>query len=288
MRAYKTVNDSYIEPISFTVPRRAETFQADIFPPAVGQKPAASSKEWFDGKTAMPSKIDFESIYEGNEPKEIPSDYKPPAQPAPPPAAKPTPKAEEPREEPRPSAAAIRGPPPTMNEQKGSIAAMASKHQDNQEEDDDNDNDDDDDDETSSFEEIGRPAPRGSAPSRSAEAAKQPPPAKNQTAAAAPTPASTATKAPPIARSPVSSPKSTTLKSATGGGGGASGIETSLDQIKQLLENQTRIISAQNDKIERLASEVESVKRKVGTAGSSQDQSERIRQLELELEEARS
>ncbi|OAQ99773.1 hypothetical protein LLEC1_06792, partial [Akanthomyces lecanii] len=34
MRAYKTVNDSYIEPISFTVPRRAETFQADIFPPA--------------------------------------------------------------------------------------------------------------------------------------------------------------------------------------------------------------------------------------------------------------
>ncbi|KAK7225754.1 hypothetical protein V2G26_013757 [Clonostachys chloroleuca] len=32
MRAYKTVNDSYVEPISFTVPRRAETFQADIFP----------------------------------------------------------------------------------------------------------------------------------------------------------------------------------------------------------------------------------------------------------------
>ncbi len=30
MRAFKTVNDSYIEPISFIVPRRAEVFQDDI------------------------------------------------------------------------------------------------------------------------------------------------------------------------------------------------------------------------------------------------------------------
>lgn len=69
MRAYKTVNDAYIEPISFTVPRRAETFQADIFPPATGTKPAASAKEWFDGKTAIPAKIDLESVYEARRPK---------------------------------------------------------------------------------------------------------------------------------------------------------------------------------------------------------------------------
>ncbi len=30
MRAFKTVNDSYIEPVSFIVPRRAEVFQNDI------------------------------------------------------------------------------------------------------------------------------------------------------------------------------------------------------------------------------------------------------------------
>ena len=30
MRAFKTVNDTYIEPISFIVPRRAEVFQDDI------------------------------------------------------------------------------------------------------------------------------------------------------------------------------------------------------------------------------------------------------------------
>ncbi len=42
MRAFKTVNDSYIEPISFIVPRRAEVFQDDIFPPAVGSEPSTA------------------------------------------------------------------------------------------------------------------------------------------------------------------------------------------------------------------------------------------------------
>lgn len=59
MRAYKTVNDSYIEPISFTVPRRAEVFQADIYPPAIGLKPAMSAKEWLGGKTGVPAKLDL-------------------------------------------------------------------------------------------------------------------------------------------------------------------------------------------------------------------------------------
>ncbi|CAI0653444.1 unnamed protein product, partial [Colletotrichum noveboracense] len=78
MRAYKTVNDTYIEPISFTVPRRAETFQSDIFPPATGLKPAVSAKEWLEGKDGIPNKIDLESVYEGTAPKEVVADYKPP------------------------------------------------------------------------------------------------------------------------------------------------------------------------------------------------------------------
>ena len=81
MRAYKTVNDSFVEPISFIVPRKAEVFQEDIYPPTIGLKPAMSSGEWFSGKNGMPSKISMQSVYEGDEdPTEVPSNYKPPKQ----------------------------------------------------------------------------------------------------------------------------------------------------------------------------------------------------------------
>ncbi|MBY8978676.1 hypothetical protein KHP62_23035, partial [Rhodobacteraceae bacterium NNCM2] len=87
MKGFKTVNDQYVEPISFTVPRRAEVFQSDIYPPAIGLKPAVTAEEWLAGKDGIPAKIDLESIYEGNAPVEVPSDYKPAvAAPAPTPA----------------------------------------------------------------------------------------------------------------------------------------------------------------------------------------------------------
>ncbi|KAJ4170100.1 Coronin-like protein crn1 [Fusarium falciforme] len=270
MRAYKTVNDSYIEPISFTVPRRAETFQADIFPPATGIHPAASAKEWFDGKTGIPNKIDLESIYEGGAPKEIASDYKPSAAAPAPVAEKPAPKKEEPKkEEPKP-APVVRSPPPAMNEQKGSISAMASKYQDNEEE-------EDDEDETSSFEEVSRPAQRHAAP-----VAKFVPPAQ---APATTTPAAAAKPASPI-KSPVSSAPASRTVSSSAAPAPSSGGDSSLAEIKSLLEGQTKLISAQSQQIGLLAAEVEALKRKVSSG--SQDQSERIRQLELELEEARS
>jgi len=268
MRAYKTVNDTYIEPISFTVPRRAETFQSDIYPPATGLKPAVSAREWVSGKTAVPAKIDLESIYDGNAPVEVPSDYKPPATapaPAPAPAAKAPPK-----REPEPQASAARSPPPSMKEQKQSISAMANKFQDDE-------GDEDDEDETSSFEEVGRPKPR-TVPAR---AEKPPSPVKAAPAVQAQPP------------SPVKSPKASwsppTARSAaaTSSSGPSSGsVEASLEQIKQLLATQTKIINSQSDKISQLASDVDTLKKKVGTG--SQDQSERIRQLELELEAARS
>ena len=268
MRAYKTVNDSYIEPISFTVPRRAETFQADIFPPAIGSKPAVSAKEWLDGKTGIPTKIDFESIYEGVAPKEVSSDYKAPPKAEPTPVAKPAPKEEPKKEEPKPAPAA-RSPPPTMKEQKGSIAALANKYQDNEEE-------ADDEDETSSFEEIAKPPQRATQQPVKTEPKPAFPTKVQTTAAAAPSPVKMSS---PPAKTPVSATTPTVPSSA-------GGMESSLDQIKQLIENQTRMINAQNDKISLLVSEVDSLKKKVGSG--SQDQSERIRQLELELEEARS
>lgn len=269
MRAFKTVNDQYIEPISFTVPRRAETFQSDIYPPTTGAKPGVSAKEWLSGKTELPPKIDLESVYEGNAPVEVPADFKPPAAAAAP-APAPTPKAVPKKEEPKP--AAVRSPPPTMSEQKGSIAAMASKYQDNEEE------SDDDEAETSSFEEVVRPAQRTSAPVRS-----DPKPVISPIKA---TPAPQA-KLPSPVKSPQSyaSPITRSTPTPAAASAGSSSVEASLEQIKELLQQQTKIIATQSEKIGQLTTEVETLKKRV--ASGTEDR-ERIRQLELELEEARS
>ncbi|CAI6088810.1 unnamed protein product [Clonostachys chloroleuca] len=264
MRAYKTVNDSYVEPISFTVPRRAETFQADIFPPAMGNKPAVSASEWLGGKSGIPAKIDLESIYEGTAPKEVPSDYKPIPKPEPSPLPKAAPKAVEPKEAPKPT---IRSPPPTMADQKGSISAMANKYQDNEEA-------EEEEDETSSFEEISKPPQRGNVRADPPKPVTVP---KVQPSSSLATPVTASSHL----KSPAGSATPTQMLSPL-----PKNVESSLDHIKELIENQTRIINAQNDKIGQLVVEVDSLKKKVSSG--SQDQSERIRQLELELEEARS
>lgn len=156
MRAFKTVNDSYIEPISFIVPRRAEVFQDDIYPPVVGTKPAISSREWFDGKDGLPVKIDLGSIYAGEEPTKITSDYNPVSKaPVSPRSRSPVKEESEPmKQAPQPSPS-FRGPPPSMKEQTSSIATLASKFADK----DDVDSDDGDED-TSSFEEVSKPFDR--------------------------------------------------------------------------------------------------------------------------------
>ncbi|KAK3301592.1 uncharacterized protein B0T15DRAFT_316948 [Chaetomium strumarium] len=277
MRAYKTVNDAYIEPISFTVPRRAETFQSDIYPPAIGTKPAMSAKEWFDGKTAVPAKIDLESVYEGNAPVEVPADYKPPAAAAAPaPAPAPAPK-----KEPEPAPAPVRAPA-TITDQKSSISAMANKFQDDAEE------EVDDDAETSSFEEITRPAQRTStipvrAATKPAPVTTPAPPVQAKPASPVKSPQATAAPIPEAA--PAAAPAAAAVSNPA--------VEASLEQIKQLLEQQVKVIGVQNEKlaaqtqiIARLTAEVETLKKRVGAA--PQDQSERIRQLELELEAARS
>lgn len=154
MRAYKTVNDNYIEPISFIVPRRSETFQEDIYPPTVGLKPAMSSAEWFDGKIATPPKVDMESLYEGAGMKEVPTDSRPPAKaPEPIKTQAPLKKAEVDEPEAAPPLTALRGPPPSMKEQGGSMMAMADKYADK-----DGDKEEEGDDE--SFEEVTKPVER--------------------------------------------------------------------------------------------------------------------------------
>lgn len=285
MRAFKTVNDSYIEPISFTVPRRAEVFQSDIYPPAVGTKPAVSASEWLSGKDGLPPKIDLESVYEGNAPVEVPVDYKPPTPaPAPTPAKAPSPEKKEP--EPTP---VQRAPPPTMAEQKGSIAAMASKFQDDAPA-------DDDEDETSSFEEISQPVQK-SIPSAAKIESKPLSPIKTSPTKTAPPKASPISQAPPrLMQPPAASATPATIPTSSGpiaavgssSSSGSESVESSLAQIKSLLEAQTRTLTAQSEKIGQLTQEVDTLKMRVGAGSGKQDQSERIRQLELELEAARS
>lgn len=156
VRAYKTVNDTYIEPISFIVPRRSEMFQDDIYPPTIGLKPAMGPSEWFSGKEAIPPKISMASLYDGAGLKEVTGVQDAPtptmAAPAPKPAeAEPKPepvkKAAQPAPEPTP---VYRAPPPSMKEQGASMAAMVSKFADEEEKEEADD--------SSSFEEVSKPS----------------------------------------------------------------------------------------------------------------------------------
>ncbi|KAI8340432.1 hypothetical protein BC941DRAFT_500067 [Chlamydoabsidia padenii] len=67
-RAYK-VGTTLIEPISFTVPRKSDAFQSDIFPPAISDEPALTADEWFQGKDADPNTMDLEAGFTVKEKK---------------------------------------------------------------------------------------------------------------------------------------------------------------------------------------------------------------------------
>jgi coronin-1B/1C/6 len=156
-----------------------------------------------------------------------------------------------------------------VKEQQNSMAALASKYEDKNEAAE----------EPSSFDEVSKPAQRSSMPPRSEPTV--------------PSPTKTTSAPPPRPASPIKRPTlEVTPTAATPGpavsptGSNDPAVETALDQIKVLLETQTKMLSAQNTHIERLTAEVDSLKKRVGT--STPDQSERIRQLELELEELRS
>lgn len=59
-KAYK-ITGTTIQPVSFCVPRKAEGFQSDIFPPAPSAEAALSAKEFFDGKRAQRNLISLET-----------------------------------------------------------------------------------------------------------------------------------------------------------------------------------------------------------------------------------
>ncbi|KAF2270127.1 coronin-6 [Lojkania enalia] len=274
LRCFKTVNDTYVEPISFIVPRRSEMFQSDIYPPTTGLKPGTTASEWFGGKIALPPKISLESIYEGGAPEEVPADYKAPSSASvhsPPPTKT---VAEPPKPAPAPAPAISHGPPPSVNDNKESMARMASKFADKEEEDESSGDE--------SFEEVPKPVERppvitarqeekktgsvlSEAPTQLKPAPYKPSPAPEPTlaATAAPTPAPSAA-------------------------GAAAGLKDVLADIKHTLEHQNKIMGDQSDQIALLVREVNTLKSRVNAQSVDREKDERIRQLELELEEARS
>lgn len=293
MRAFKTVNDSYIEPISFLVPRRAEVFQDDIFPPTVGSKPAMSAGDWFEGKEALPPKIDLASVYAGEEPAEVAADYKPARAPSLK-ASSPVKKAPEPEPEPAPSASALRGPPPSMNQQTASIKDLASKFTDDKD-------DDESAEDSSDFEEIAKPIDRSekhaspAAPvdesepkamsrgfgdslspvkdkpddfERASQLAAsqdtqtqikaQQAPSSKSTVEELPSPTSQATASKSTEQAMSKSTEQQMSKSTE------QPIQSSLAEIKSLLEIQTKTMSAQNQEISKLTAEVDRLRTKLG------------------------
>ncbi|KAI9737030.1 MAG: Coronin-like protein crn1 [Cirrosporium novae-zelandiae] len=249
LRAYKTVNDTYVEPISFIVPRRAEVFQGDIYPPTTGSKPAMGASDWFSGKTSLPPKINLESVYEGHEPEEVPGGQV--KRVSPPPAAQSAPSPT--KKEPEPSPV-IRSPPPTMKEQQGSIANIAAKYADKEDADEKEVNDD------SSFEEVSKPSEKFvTLPSTRYHEDKPPSPKKAEPAPISPIKASPPEEKPwptKILSPTTSVPQTSSTSAATN----IEPIQGYLQDIKAVLEQQNKVMANQSQMIEKLTNEVNTLK----------------------------
>lgn len=280
-RAFKTVNDTYIEPISFIVPRRAESFQDDIYPPATGLKPAMSASEWLSGKEAIPPKISLGSLYEGEGEKEVLGVQDKPTstlgtetKPEPKPESKPAPKAEpeakpaspvkkapEPVSEPT----VVAKPAPSMKDQGASMSAMVNKFAD------------DDEPEPapeSNFDEPSKPVERATgSPGTSSPTVKVSPPAVSHSIPQQVVFSNRQTQASPtVDRSPgpgtptaqPSSPLASTSGSVPAASVAPDTMSREFGTIKDLIAEQNKLISSQAQQVQSLTSEIESLKAKLG------------------------
>ncbi|KAL2008432.1 hypothetical protein VTN00DRAFT_6626 [Thermoascus crustaceus] len=235
VRIFKTVGDTYIEPISFIVPRRSELFQDDIYPPTIGLKAAMGPSEWLAGKEAIPPKISMASLYEGAGLKEVtPTQDKP----------TPPPKAAEPTPEPTP---VVKGPPPSMKEQGASMAAMVSKFADEDKPDEADD--------SSSFEEVSKPVERPSAITLSPADDVEPP--------AVSPPHLWRAKSAESAQQPASTSDANTSTAESTSAVPADAVQREIDAIKNLIAEQTKTIAAQAQQVQNLTMEIEQLKAKL-------------------------
>eukprot|EP00698_Gefionella_okellyi_P009625 TRINITY_DN2469_c0_g1_i1.p1 TRINITY_DN2469_c0_g1~~TRINITY_DN2469_c0_g1_i1.p1 ORF type:complete len:506 (-),score=122.46 TRINITY_DN2469_c0_g1_i1:101-1618(-) len=66
-RILKLTRNNTVDPIRFEVPRKAEGFQADIFPDTASGEAALSADEWFDGKNSLPNTVSLD--FSGGQPR---------------------------------------------------------------------------------------------------------------------------------------------------------------------------------------------------------------------------
>lgn len=269
MRAFKTVNDSLIEPISFVVPRRAEVFQDDIYPPAVGIKPAMSSAEWLEGKTARPAKVDMGDLHEGQAPKEYAAEAAPKAAPAktvgtPAPAPAAAPKAEPKQEESQP---ATPREIPSMKDNQQSMSDMANKFADK-------DAQSSDEEPSSPFEEISKPVERPSniiAARQEEKVGVSTPPMHQDkiptptttTSASTPEPSRVPSSSQKPAEAPAATPKPENEPSSTETGGVSRSASSAAGGLKEVLGEIRGMLQAQGRQIEALTQEVAELKTRV-------------------------
>ncbi|CAF4326723.1 unnamed protein product, partial [Rotaria magnacalcarata] len=67
-RFYKLLNNGLCEVISFTVPRKSELFQDDLYPDTAAEEHAITADEWINGKDANPKLISVRDQHLGPKP----------------------------------------------------------------------------------------------------------------------------------------------------------------------------------------------------------------------------
>lgn len=304
MRGFKTVGDSYIEPISFIVPRRvrlyglhnldptdccdqAETFQDDIYPECPSSESALSAEAWFNGENAARKMFNLEDLYNADA--------------AEPPIAATTTKAFNPATTtataaPTSAAVPARAPSPTKtysaHTPKASITSIpdtsrsvASPAR-----------------ETIAASPITvkpTPAPESPKPVTSPTTVRPHSPIKRASFPAQPAAVSSPAPALSSAAAPASStePSSVVMDQLAN-------ITALLKVQNKTLNQQNEQLKSQNDQIAKLTKEVDTLKEQLASQSDEKDtvvvrgteeleeeskrKDERIRKLELELEEARS
>ena len=254
MRAYKTVSDGYIEPVSFIVPRRADAFQEDIYPPTVGLKPAVSGKEWFDGAEGLPPKVSMESLFEGNGLSEVPADQiKPVTKPAPVVESTTTPAKKEIPETIEPAKPVTTNPPASMKDQGASMSSMVDKFVDKDAV--------EDEEEESDFEEIQKPVTRETTVPTSQKTVKE-----SVTSPTSTTPKLAETPAPESTKhvTPATTERSSTAKSISSqtpepAQSKPTSTSTSDGDLRQELKDMKVILTRQTEQIATLQKSVESL-----------------------------
>jgi len=68
---YKLHSKGLIEVISFTVPRKSELFQEDIFPPTLSDEPALTAEQWASGDDKPPVLMSLKDGYKPNASKDF-------------------------------------------------------------------------------------------------------------------------------------------------------------------------------------------------------------------------